>query len=89
LKSSEIEIIRKRHYREYDIYFFFKMSSREFYRYREDEFLGGNNQIEQVRSRLTLIGQTIEDRFPQEVLLSRSRYIADATQSPPILSRVL
>jgi len=29
-----------------------------------------------------LIGQTLEDRFPQEVLLSRSRYIADATQSP-------
>lgn len=82
LKSSEIEIIRKRHYREYDIYFFFKDVEQGILRYREDEFLGGNNQIEQVRSRLTLIGQTIEDRFPQEVLLSRSRYIADATQSP-------
>jgi len=82
LQSPEIEIIRKRHYREFDLYFFFKDVEQGLLRYREDEFLGAENQIEQVRSRLTLIGQTIEDRFPQEVLLSRSRYIAAATQSP-------
>lgn len=82
LQSPEIEILRKRHYREFDLYFFFKDVEQGILRYREDEFLGPENQIEQVRSRLTLIGQTIEDRFPQEVLLSRSRYIAEATQSP-------
>ncbi len=82
LKSSEIEILRKRHYREFDIYYFFKDVEQGILRYREDEFLSEQNQIEQVRSRLTLIGQTIEDRFPQEVLLSRSRYMASATQSP-------
>lgn len=82
LQSPEIEILRKRHYREFDLYFFFKDVEQGILRYREDEFLGPQNQIEQVRSRLTLIGQTIEDRFPQEVLLSRSRYMAAATQSP-------
>jgi 5-methylthioadenosine/S-adenosylhomocysteine deaminase len=82
LQSPEIEILRKRHYREFDIYFFFKDVNQGILRYREDEFLGTENKIEQVRSRLTLIGQTIEDRFPQEVLLSRSRYMASATQSP-------
>jgi 5-methylthioadenosine/S-adenosylhomocysteine deaminase len=82
LQSEKIEILRKRHYREFDIYFFFKDAEQGILRYREDEFLGPENKIEQVRSRLTLIGQTIEDRFPQEVLLSRSRYMAAATQSP-------
>ncbi|PKN99895.1 MAG: amidohydrolase [Chloroflexi bacterium HGW-Chloroflexi-4] len=82
LQSEKIEILRKRHYREYDIYFFFKDAEQGILRYREDEFLGPDKNIEQVRSRLTLIGQTIEDRFPQEVLLSRSRYMAAATQSP-------
>lgn len=82
LQSEKIEILRKRHYREFDIYFFFKDPEQGILRYREDEFLGPENNIEQVRSRLTLIGQTIEGRFPQEVLLSRSRYMAAATQSP-------
>lgn len=82
LLSEKIEILRKRHYREFDIYFFFKDPEQGILRYREDEFLGPENNIEQVRSRLTLIGQTIEGRFPQEVLLSRSRYMAAATQSP-------
>jgi len=51
-------------------------------RYREDEFIDEMGKIEQVRSRLTLIGPTSEDKFEQEVLLSRSRYLAPATQSP-------
>ncbi len=82
LKNSEIEIIRKRHYREYDLYFFFADLDQGILRYREDEFLDEMNQIEQVRSRLTLIGPSSEGKFEQEVLLSRSRYLAPATQSP-------
>jgi len=82
LLSSEIEILRKRHYREYDIYFFFADIEQGILRYREDEFLDELGKIEQVRSRLTLIGPTSEDKFDQEVLLSRSRYLAPATQSP-------
>ena len=82
LLNSEIEIVRKRHYREYDIYFFFTDLEQGILRYREDEFLDEQGKIEQVRSRLTLIGPTSEDKFEQEVLLSRSRYLAPATQSP-------
>lgn len=82
LLNSDIEIIRKRHYREYDIYFFFTDVDQGMLRYREDEFLDEQGKIEQVRSRLTLIGPTSEDKFEQDVLLSRSRYLAPATQSP-------
>lgn len=82
LIESDMEIIRKRHYREYDIYFFFADIDQGILRYREDEFLDEIGKIEQVRSRLTLIGPTSEDKFEQEVLLSRSRYLAPATQSP-------
>lgn len=82
LVNSDIEILRKRHYREYDIYFFFADIEQGILRYREDEFLDELGKIEQVRSRLTLIGPTSEDKFEQEVLLSRSRYLAPATQSP-------
>ncbi len=82
LLDSDIEIIRKRHFREFDLYFFFADVDQGILRYREDEFLDEQGKIEQVRSRLTLIGPTSEDKFEQEVLLSRSRYLAPATQSP-------
>jgi len=82
LLHSDMEILRKRHYREFDIYFFFADINQGILRYREDEFLNEMGKIEQVRSRLTLIGPTSEDKFEQEVLLSRSRYLAPATQSP-------
>lgn len=82
LKNPEIEIIRKRHYQQFDTYFSFDAPEEGRLRYREDHFLGENHQILQVRSRLTLIGPSREHRFPQRVLLSRSRFLAAATQSP-------
>lgn len=82
LLNSDIEILRKRIYREFDLYFFFADMEQGILRYREDEFIDDHNKIDQVRSRLTLIGPTSEDKFEQEVLLSRSRYLAPATQSP-------
>lgn len=81
LHNSEIEILRSRHYHEYDTYYMFETQAEEILRYREDDFIGENGQITNVRSRLTLIGPAIERRFPQRVLLSRSRYLAPATQS--------
>jgi 5-methylthioadenosine/S-adenosylhomocysteine deaminase len=82
LQNQNIEIVRERHYREFDLYFFFIDIDQGLIRYREDEFIDAEGKIDQVRSRLTLIGPTREDEFPQEVLLSRSRYLAPATQSP-------
>lgn len=81
IQKPEIEILRSRHYREYDTYFAFTDVEQGYIRYREDEFIGEENEIINVRSRLTHIGPTVEQRYPQEVVLSRSRYIAPATQS--------
>ncbi len=79
--SSGLNILRTRHYHEYDSYFFFEDKTQGRLRYREDHFISDKNEISNVRSRLTLIGEGQEDQFPQEVMLSRSRFIAPATQT--------
>lgn len=77
----DAEIIRKRHYHEHDVYFFFDDPSQGRLRYREDDFIDdARGTVSTVRARLTLIGQKREDKF-EEVLLSRSRYLAPASQS--------
>jgi 5-methylthioadenosine/S-adenosylhomocysteine deaminase len=81
LNNPAFEIIRTRHYHEYDTYFLFTNSSEGRLRYREDDFIGENGQVTNVRSRLTLIGASSEDNYPQDVLLSRSRYLAPAAHS--------
>lgn len=81
LKKPDIEIIRERHYHQFDMYFTFDDPHQGMLRYREDEFINAKNEVSSVRSRLTLIGRAVEHRFPQEVLLSRSRYLAPATHS--------
>lgn len=81
LEKPGIEILRKRHYQEYDTYFIFDSQDQGILRYREDHFLNEKGEVTNVRSRLTLIGNVVEHRFPQEVLLSRSRYLAPAKQS--------
>jgi 5-methylthioadenosine/S-adenosylhomocysteine deaminase len=81
LQQPQIEIIRKRHYREYDTYFAFDDPKQGWLRYREDNFVDEGGTVTHVRTRLTLIGTTREGNFPQEVLLSRSRYLAPATQT--------
>ncbi len=79
--ESEIDVLKRRHYKEYDVYFFFPDVEQGIIRYREDDFIGADGNVENVRGRLTLIGPTNEGQFEQEVLLSRSRYLAPATQS--------
>jgi 5-methylthioadenosine/S-adenosylhomocysteine deaminase len=81
LNNPEIEILRHRHYHEYDTYFTFTDNRQGYLRYREDEFIDENNQVGNARYRLTLIGPDLERRFSSEVLLSRSRYLAPATHS--------
>jgi 5-methylthioadenosine/S-adenosylhomocysteine deaminase len=77
LNHPEIEIVRKRHYREYDTYFSFDDPDQGYLRFREDHFISDKNEIYNVRARLTLIG-TPEFNYQQSVLLSRSRYYAPA-----------
>lgn len=81
IESPELEILYTRHYHEYDTYFHFEDPSQGQLRYREDEFIGSNDQTSKIRYRLTLIGKTREKHFPSDVLLSRSRYYAPATHS--------
>ena len=77
----EIEILYNRHYHEYDTYFLFPEPEQGTLRYREDEFIDEKGQVDKVRYRLTLIGPVREREFPSDVLLSRSRYLANATHS--------
>ncbi len=81
LAVSDLEILRTRHYREYDVYFSFDDPSQGRIRYREDEFIDEKGHVEDVRARLTLIGQANKEEFENDVLLSRSRYLAPATNS--------
>ena len=81
IRKSKLEILRTRHYHEYDTYFFFDDPTQGRLRYREDHFISEKNEVINVRSRLTLIGESSERHFPQEVMLSRSRFFAPATQS--------
>ncbi|MBN2117519.1 MAG: amidohydrolase family protein [Anaerolineales bacterium] len=82
LQRPEIDVIRERHYREHDVYFFFDDPSQGRLRYREDDFVDdARNTVTHVRARLTLLGQKREGKFQDEVLLSRSRYISPASQS--------
>ncbi len=81
LQKPEIVISRSRHYHQYDTYFIFDDPKQGLLRYREDEFIDEKDEVMSVRSRLTLIGPAFEHRFPKEVLLSRSRYLAPASHS--------
>jgi 5-methylthioadenosine/S-adenosylhomocysteine deaminase len=81
IEDADLEILYRRHYHEYDTYFHFDDPSQGQLRYREDEFIGKDDQVTKIRYRLTLIGEAREKHFPSDVLLSRSRYYAPATHS--------
>jgi len=81
IKSPEIEVIYQKHYRQYDNYFTFDSPSQGRLRYREDDVIDEKGKIIKVRARLTLIGQNRESDFEGDVLLSRSRYLAPASQT--------
>ncbi len=81
LKQPGIDIVRYRHYRQHDVYFAFADPAQGRLRYREDDFLDLNGKVTTTRPRLTLLGQKREDKLDHDVLLSRSRFFAPATQS--------
>lgn len=81
LQKADIEIVYDRHYQEYDTYFIFDDPSQGSVRHREDEFVNKDGEVEYVRARLTHVGPAQEGEFPSKVLLSRSRFLAPATQS--------
>ncbi len=81
LNSPDVTIEARKHYKQFDTYFQFNRT-KEMIRYREDELLDDKGGIKTVRSRLTMIGDAREDfKTDTNVLLSRSRYIAPASNS--------
>ena len=81
LTKEKIEVVYTRRYHEYDTYFHFEHKAQGRLRYREDEFIKNTGETSNVRSRLTLVGETSEETFEHDVMLSRSRYYAPATHS--------
>ncbi|MFQ5435612.1 MAG: amidohydrolase family protein [Anaerolineae bacterium] len=83
LQSDKIEIVKQAHYKQYDLYFLFEGGDPDAarLRYREDEYINEKGEVYQERSRLTLIGEEQRLAFPNAVMLSRSRYLADAGRS--------
>jgi len=81
LERPGIEILHRRHYHEYDTYFTFADPAEGQLRYREDVFIDEEGQASHVRCRLTLVGPARERPATSDVLLSRSRFLAPASQS--------
>jgi 5-methylthioadenosine/S-adenosylhomocysteine deaminase len=81
IKKPGIEVLRKKHYHQHDVYFTFSDPTQGWLRYREDEMIDDQEQVSTVRSRLTLIGPSREGDFAHDVLLSRIRYFAPAANS--------
>ena len=78
MKRPEIEISAYKHYHQYDDYFMFDDPAQGRLRFREDNLINARGEVENVRSRLTLLGQKREGEIGHDVLLSRSRFLAPA-----------
>jgi 5-methylthioadenosine/S-adenosylhomocysteine deaminase len=81
LGRPEIVILKPSLRRQYDTYFLFDDPYRSRLRYREDELLGEDDQVQDVLYRLTLTSGTKEREYAKSVLLSGSRFDAPATRS--------
>jgi len=81
--GDQLEIVKRSHYKQYDQYFMFDQHDQDAarLRYREDEFVNDAGEVFQARSRLTLIGEEDRQAFPNAVMLSRSRFLADADRT--------
>lgn len=83
MRDGRFPVMREAHYRQYDYYFLFDRGDQDAarLRYREDEFINEDDEVTQVRARLTLIGEGERQEFSNAVMLSRSRFLAAADRS--------
>jgi 5-methylthioadenosine/S-adenosylhomocysteine deaminase len=81
MKRAEIEVTAHKHYLQYDNYFLFDDPSQGRLRFREDNLINAKSDVENVRSRLTLLGQQRVDEMEHDVALSRSRFLAPAVHT--------
>jgi 5-methylthioadenosine/S-adenosylhomocysteine deaminase len=80
-RSDQIEINAFKHYRQFDEYFLFEKASDGRLRFREDNLINEKGDVISTRLRLTLLGHKREGEIGHDVLLSKSRFLAPATQS--------
>ncbi len=76
-----ININAQKHYHQYDEYYMFDDPAQGRLRFREDNLINEKGDVENVRARLTLLGQQREDEIERDVLLSRSRFLAPAVHT--------
>ena len=83
LESEAFEVTRYAHFKQYDSYFIFNQDDpyAARLRYREDDFINEKGDVTGSRQRLTLLGESTPQRFPNAVMLSRTRYMTEATQT--------
>ncbi len=83
LDGDQLEIVKYAHYKQYDQYFMFDRHDPDAarLRYREDEFIDEKEEVYQSRARLTLIGEEERQAFPNAVMLSRARFLAEADRT--------
>jgi 5-methylthioadenosine/S-adenosylhomocysteine deaminase len=78
LSHGDSEVLRAVHYRQYDTYFIFAETEKGRIRYREDDRIDLEGNVESVRMRLTYTSAEKERVFNDTVVLSHSRFIAPA-----------
>ncbi|MBX3064481.1 MAG: amidohydrolase family protein [Anaerolineae bacterium] len=78
LTTPAVRVVKQTHYRQYDTYFLFGDEKQGRIRYREDDALSDDGEVENVRTRLTFTMPAKEREFDDAVMLSRSQYIAPA-----------
>ena len=81
MKRAEIEVNAHKHYHQYDEYYTFENPTQGRLRFREDNLINEKGDVQIVRSRLTLLGEQREGEVTQDVLLSRSRFLAPAVHT--------
>jgi 5-methylthioadenosine/S-adenosylhomocysteine deaminase len=80
LGCPEVMVIKPSKRKQYDTYFYFQRPEEGILRYREDYLLDRGLEVRPVYN-LTLRGPAKEREFADSVLLSRSRFTADADRS--------
>ncbi len=78
LNDRRVQVVKHTHYRQYDHYFIFVDENQGRVRYREDDSLDKDGNVETVRTRITFTSPTKEREFDEAVLLSRSQFLAPA-----------
>ena len=79
LSHDDVEVMRAVHYRQYDTYFIFDEPEQHRIRYREDDRIDANGNVESVRMRLTYTTAEKEQILKDAAVLSHSRFIAPAS----------